>query len=686
MNPLLDFTALPRFADVRLDHIAPALDALIADVRSTVEAISGTPMTSSSWGTVVAPHFAAMERLDRAWTVVSHLNAVVNTPELREAYNANLKKVTELNAQMGQDSQLHARYLALRAAPSFRDLAHAQQRLVDHELRDFRLGGAELSVPDKLRFLDISEKQSALMSRFAENVLDATNRHALFVDDESRLDGLPADAKQQAREEAMRDGKPGWKLTLHAPSYLPVLQYAIDRNLRETLYRAYVTRASDLADSDLDNGPVIEQLLALRADEATLLGFRNFAEVSLAPKMAKSPEAAIEFLREVVARAKPHAERDVALLRRFAKDELGIAELEAWDLEFAAEKLREARYDFSDNEVKQYFSEDRVLAGLFKVTETIFGVHIRQVPAKAWHDDVRLFEIREIRDVKANQTANAAEAGALIGHFYLDLYARPQKRGGAWMNVAVDRKAVDNRVQTPVATLTCNLSRPVGGKPALFTHSEVTTLFHEFGHGLHLLLTQVEHLGTGMDKVEWDAIELPSQFMENFCWEWDVVRHMSGHVDTGAPLPRALFDRMVAAKNFHAGMHFIRQLQLALFDLEVHSAGAIALSDVHALLNRVRDEVAVIGVPGYNRFPLQFSHIFAGGYAAGYYSYLWAEVLSADAFSLFEEMGVMSAEAGQRFRSEILGTGSSRAAEESFAAFRGRPPQIDALFRHNGLQ
>ena len=678
VNPLLDFSPLPRFADVRVEHISPAIDALITEVRAAVESIAAVPTAEASWDAVVAPQFAAMERLDRAWSVVAHLNAVVNTPELREAYNANLQKVTELNAQMGQDSRLHARYRALRASPAFRDLSRAQQRLIDHELRDFRLGGAELSGPDKARFLQISEEQSALGSKFEENVLDATNRFAYYIDegDDHRLAGLPADIAQAAREEAARDGRSGWKLTLHAPIHTPVMQYATDRTLRETMYRAFVTRASDLGDRDLDNGPIVERLLALRTEEALLLGFRNFAEVSLTPKMAKSPDAAVAFLRDVVTRAKPHAERDIGELRDFARDNLGLPDLQAWDIEFASEKLRESRYDFSDTEVKQYFPEDRVLRGLFKVTETIFGVHIREVPANAWHDDVRLFEIREIR--------NAAEA-PLVGHFYLDLYARPQKRGGAWMDVAVDRKAADGLVQTPVATLTCNLSRPVGGRPALFSHREVTTLFHEFGHGLHLLLTQVEHLGTGMENVEWDAIELPSQFMENFCWEWDVARHMSGHVDTGAPLPRALFDRMVAAKNFHAGMHFIRQLQLALFDLELHMAGAIDLPAVHALLHRVRSEVSVFDVPAYNRFPLQFSHIFAGGYAAGYYSYLWAEVLSADAFSLFEEMGVTSAEAGRRFRSEILGTGSSRAAEESFVAFRGRPPQIDALFRHNGL-
>jgi oligopeptidase A len=674
MNPLLDFSGLPCFADVRVEHIGPALDMLVADVRATVDAIAAkaTSAEPPSWDSVVAPQFAAMERLDRAWGVVSHLNAVVNSPELREAYNANLQKVTELHAQLSQDSRLHARYRALRAAPRFHQLSSAQQRLIDNELRDFRLGGAELAAGDKARFLAISEEQAALMAKFEENVLDATNDFALYVEDETRLAGLPSDVMEAAREEAAADGRNGWKLTLHGPSYLPVLQYASDGGLREELYRAYTTRASELGKAEWNNGPLVVRLLQLRDEEARLLGFGNFAEVSLTPKMAKSPAVVVGFLREVMARAKPHAERDVAALRDFAKAELGLAGLQAWDIDYASEKLRESRFAFSNNEIKQYFPEGRVLAGMFKVVETIFGLHIREVQAAAWHKDVRLFEIRE-------------SGGGLVGRFFLDLYARPHKRGGAWMDVAIDRKQEGGVVQTPVATLTCNFSHPVGGKPALFTHSEVTTLFHEFGHGLHLLLTNVEHLGVGMDNVEWDAIELPSQFMENFCWEWEVVRHMSGHVDTGAPLPQELFERMLSAKNFHAGMHYVRQLQLALFDLQLHTAGPLDLAAVSALLRRVRDEVAVFAVPDYNRFPLQFSHIFASAYAAGYYSYLWAEVLSADAFSLFEEIGVMSAEAGQRFRSEILGTGSSRAAEESFVAFRGRAPKIDALFRHNGM-
>jgi len=671
MNPLLDFSGLPRFADVRVDHIAPAMDTLIAEVHAAVDRIV-SDTAPAGWDNVVAPQFTAIERLDRAWSVVSHINAVVNTPALREAYNAALQKVTELNAQLAQDSRLRARYSALRASPEFATLEPSQQRLVENELRDFRLGGADLAPATKERFLQFREEQAALMAKFEENVLDATNSYAVYIEDEARLAGLPADFLASARDEAATDGRDGWKLTLHAPSYMPVMRNAGDRALREELYRAFSTRASEFGKPEWDNGPLIVRLLELRAAEARLLGFANYAEVSLTPKMAKSPEAALGFLREVAARAKPHAEREMAALRAFARGELGLDEVAAWDVDYVAEKLRESRYAFSTQEVRQYFPEDRVLAGMFKVVETIFGLHIREARAEVWHRDVRFFEIHD-------------RQGALVGRFYLDLYARANKRSGAWMDAAVDRKREGSAVQTPVAMLTCNFSRPVGDKPALFTHNEVTTLFHEFGHGLHLLLTDVEHLGVGMSNVEWDAIELPSQFMENFCWEWEVVRHMSAHTETGAPLPRDLFDRMVAAKNFQAGLHYVRQLQFALFDLQLHLAGAVSLAEVNALLARVREEVAVFDVPAYNRFPLQFSHIFASAYAAGYYSYMWAEVLSADAYSLFEEMGVLSAEAGRRFRAEILGAGSSRAAEESFVAFRGRAPQIEALFRHNGM-
>jgi len=671
MNPLLDFSGLPRFADVRVEHIAPAIDALVADVRMAVDRIVADS-APAEWANVVAPKFAAIERLQRAWTVVSHLNAVVNTQPLRLEYNAALQKVTALRAQLAQDSRLRARYAALRASREFANLAPSQQRLVENELRDFRLGGAALAPDAKALLQQHREEQAALMAKFEENVLDATNDFALYVEDPARLAGLPPESLESAREEAAADGREGWKLTLHAPAYLAVIRNAHDRALREELYRAFTTRASELGKPQWDNGPLIVRLLELRTAEARLLGFDNYAEVSLTPKMAKSPKSALEFLREVAARAKPIAEREMAALREFARAELGLDDVAAWDVEYVAERLRESRYAFSAQEVRRYFPEDRVLAGMFKVVETIFGVHIREARAAAWHRDVRFFEVRDAQ-------------GALVGRFYLDLYARANKRSGAWMDGAVDRKRENGVVQTPVAILTCNFSRPVGDNPAFFTHSEVTTLFHEFGHGLHLLLTDVEHLGVGMNNVEWDAIELPSQFMENFCWEWDVVRHMSAHADTGLPLPRELFDRMVAAKNFQSGLHYVRQLQFALFDLDLHVAGAVGLAEVNALLARVRSEVAVFDVPEYNRFPLQFSHIFASAYAAGYYSYLWAEVLSADAYSLFEEMGVLSAEAGRRFRAEILGAGSSRAAEDSFVAFRGRGPQIEALFRHNGM-
>jgi oligopeptidase A len=671
MNPLLDFSGLPRYADVEVAHVAPAIDCLIAEVRAAVARI-GSDARRATWDTVVAPQLVAQERLERAWNVVAHLNAVVNAPALRTAYTAALGRITALRAEVEQDARLFARYRELRASNGFAALEPSRQRLVDTALRDFRLGGAELASAAKERLRAVREEEASLMARFEDNVLDATNGFALHIDDAGRLAGMPLHWLDAAREAAAAEGRAGWKITLHAPSYLPVMQHARDRALRETLYRAYTTRASEFGPAEWNNGPLIVRLLELRHEEARLLGFANYAELSLAVKMAKAPDAAIAFLREVAGRAKPHAERDMAELREFARDTLGLDELAAWDIDFAGERLREARYDFSREEVRRYFPEDRVLGGMFKVVETIFGLHIREASARSWHRDVRFFEIRE-------------PTGELVGQFYLDLHARTGKRSGAWMDTAIERKRENGSLQTPVATLTCNFSGPAGGRPALFTHAEATTLFHEFGHGLHLLLTAVEHLGVGMGDVEWDAIELPSQFMENFCWEWEVVRHMSGDVDTGEPLPRTLFDKVRAARHFQSGMHFVRQLQFGLFDLELHRAAPMDLQGVERLLADVRREVAVFDVPEYNRFPLQFSHIFASAYAAGYYSYLWAQVLSADAYALFEEVGILSPAAGQRFRREILGPGSSRTAEESFVAFRGRPPTIDAFLRNIGM-
>ena len=671
-NPLLDFSGLPRFAAIRPEHIAPAIDTLIAEGRSTIERLAADNVPPT-WENFVEPLDDTNERLARAWSQVGHLNVVVNTPELRDAYNAALPVVTQFFAEQGQDQRLHARYKALRASAGFEAMTPARKRLVDNELRDFRLGGAELPPEQKKRFMDVQEELAKLSSRFQDNLLDATNDFALYVADESRLSGIPADVLATARQAAQKDGKEGWKLTLHMPSYMPVMQYADDASLRREMYRAYVTRASELGKPEWDNSAIITRLLELRRESARLLGFGDYAEVSLYTKMAAKPQEALAFMEDLARRAKPFAERDMAEAREFARSELGMAQVEAPDLGYVSEKLRQKRYAFSDQEVKQYFPEDAVLGGLFRVIESLYGLAVRKSEGETWHADVGLYELTDA-------------SGGLVGRFYLDLYAREGKRGGAWMDDAINRRRLSSGVQTPVTFLTCNFSGPVEGKPALFTHNEVTTLFHEFGHGLHLLLTQVDELGvSGLNGVEWDAVELPSQFMENFCWEWDVVRHMTRHVETGEPIARPLFDKMIAAKNFQTGLAFMRQLEFALFDMRLHAGFDPASGTVMDLLDRVRSEVSVIRPPEFNRFPHQFSHIFAGGYAAGYYSYKWAEVLSADAYGAFEEAGVLSAEAGARFRREILAAGGSRPALESFIAFRGRKPQIDALLRHNGM-
>ncbi|HEV3241188.1 MAG TPA: M3 family metallopeptidase [Casimicrobiaceae bacterium] len=676
-NPLLDFSGLPRFGEIAPEHVGPAVDALLADARARIEQVA-TSAATPTWDGFVLPLAAAQDRLDQAWSQVVHLNAVVNTPALREAYSASLPKVTAFHAEFGQDERLFAGFRALAATAAFDRFEPGRRRAIENELRDFRLGGAELAVDDKARLKQIDEELAGLSARFEDNLLDATNDYAFCTEDGAELAGVPADVLAAAREAAAQDGRSGWKLTLRMPCYQPVLQYADSRSLRESLYRAYAVRASEFGNPAWDNTALIQRLLKLRLDAARLLGYRNFAEVSLVPKMARTPEEVLAFLDSLVARAKPYAERDMAELRSFSSAELGLPELAAWDLPYASEKLRQARYSFSDQEVKQYFPEERVLAGMYRVAETVFGIHIRESRAAAWHPAVRFFDVFDA-------------AGTLIGQFYLDLYARQNKRGGAWMEHAINRRRYATGTQHPVAYLVCNFSAPVTRdgqpRPALFTHDEVQTLFHEFGHGLHLLLTRVDVPGvSGLEGVEWDAVEMPSQFMENFCWEWEVLRQMTGHVATGESLPRALFERMLAAKNFQVGLQMIRQLEFALFDMRLHFDFVPASSQSTLELARaIRRQVAVVPRPDYDRAANAFTHIFAGGYAAGYYSYKWAEVLSADAYSLFEEKGVLSAEAGARFRDEVLAQGGSRPALESFVAFRGRPPQIDALLRHNGM-
>ena len=671
-NPLLHLSGLPKFNEVKAEHVSPAVDYLLNEARAVVETLVKSN-DAVTWDGFAAKLEDMEEKLSRAWSQVGHMNAVVNSPELREAYNDNLSKLTDFYADLGQDERLYAKFRALRTSHEFDALTPAQKKIIENELRDFRLGGAELPVEQKMRFKAIQEELSKLSSKFEENVMDTTNEFALYVEDGSTLKGIPEDVLQAALEAAATDKKSGWKFTLHFPSYLPVLQYAENRELRETLYRSYATRASEFGRPEWDNTPIIAQILKLRLEAAQLLGFENYAELSVATKMAESAQHVEDFLQDLAVRAKPYALKDKVELEAYAQ-KLGIMDMQAWDVAFVSEKLREEKYAFSDLEVKQYFPESKVLAGLFKVVETIFGVHVEQTEAPLWHESASFYDIKD-------------HTGRLIGQFYLDLYARNNKRGGAWMDEAITRRKVAGQLITPVAFLTCNFSAPVGNKPALFTHDEVLTMFHEFGHGLHHMLTEVDYYSvSGIKGVEWDAVELPSQFMENFCWEWEVLRHMTAHVDTGEQLPRALFDKMVAAKNFQAGMQTVRQIEFSLFDIRLHSVFDPHGTDTALdLIESVRNEVAVVRPPKWNRFPQNFTHVFSGGYAAGYYSYKWAEVLSADAYSMFEEDGVLSREAGQRYWQEILAQGGSRSALESFTAFRGREPNIDALLRHNGM-
>ncbi|MCG2583803.1 M3 family metallopeptidase [Massilia sp. TS11] len=682
INSLLDFTDLPRFDLFQPEHVTPAIDQLIGAARAVVSTLEA-PAASVTWENFVQPLEEATERLGRAWGIVGHLNHVMDSPALRATYNENQPKVTEFWTSLGQNEALFAKYKALRASPDFERLSLARRKIIDNAIRDFRLGGAELPEDKKARFAAIQEEQAAISTRFSENVLDATNDYQLHVSNAADLAGLPEDAKQAAAAAAEKAGKPGFVFTLHFPSYFPLLQFCDNRALRETIYRANVTKASDQGSlfSDAakwDNSANITRLLQLRHEEAQLLDFGNFAEVSLVPKMAESPAHVIAFLEDLARKARPYAERDLAELRAFARDELGLATLEAWDIPYASEKLREKRYAFSDQEVKEYFPEPKVIDGLFRLVQRLFGVTIGPDTAPVWHPDVRFFRIE--RD------------GQLVGQFYLDLYARAGKAGGAWMDDARGRRVhADGKVQTPVAYLVCNFTPPIGDQPSLFTHDEVTTLFHEFGHGLHHMLTQVDELGvSGISGVEWDAVELPSQFMENFCWEWDVLSHMTAHVKTGAPLPRALYDKMIAAKNFQSGLQTLRQVEFSLADMHLHfDFDPTSAATPQQVLEAVRAEFAVITPPAFNRFLHSFSHIFAGGYAAGYYSYKWAEVLSADAYAAFEEATAAGADAldatGKRFQREILAAGGARPALESFKAFRGREPSIDALLRHSGM-
>jgi oligopeptidase A len=654
--------------------VASAIDALLAEADGALETVTA-PGFPAQWAAIAKSLDVATERLGRAWGAVSHLNSVADTPELRAAYNEALPKVTEFWTRLGSDERLYAKYKAIDPA----SLNAEQKQAHKNAVRNFVLSGAELVGAAKERFAKIQERQAELSQKFSENALDATDAWSYYAQADE-LEGVPEDVQQAARAAAQGEGKAGYRLTLKMPCYLPVMQFARSSALREKMYRAYVTRASDQADTGglvFDNSDLIREILALRLEESKLLGYRNFGEVSVVAKMADSPEQIIKFLRDLATKARPYAEKDLADLRAFAADQLGIADPQPWDWSYIGEKLKEARYAFSEQEVKQYFTAPKVLAGLFKIVETLFEVDIRKDSAPTWHPAVQFYRIER--------------QGQLVGQFYLDQPARTGKRGGAWMDDVRARwlRPDNGQVQTPVAHLVCNFADGVDGKPPLLTHDDVTTLFHEFGHGLHHMLTRInERDVSGISGVEWDAVELPSQFMENFCWEWDVLKHMTAHVDTGAPLPRELFDKMLAAKNFQSGMQTLRQIEFALFDMLLHTEHDPA-GDFMALLNQVRREVAVIQPPAWSRTAHTFSHIFAGGYAAGYYSYKWAEVLSADAYAAFEETagkdGLPNVETGRKYRQAILEAGGSRPAMESFKAFRGREPSLDALLRHQGM-
>ena len=673
-NPLLQQTGLPAFSQIKPEHVEPAINQLLAANRQRIATLLDT-VEAASWDNLVEPIEEYEDRLGRAWSPVSHLNSVLNSDALRAAYNACLPKLSDYSTEMGHNEELYAAYKAVAEQASALD--EAQRKVLENALRDFHLSGVDLPTDKKARFKAISQELSQLTSKYSENVLDANNAWSKGIDDPKALSGLPQSALDLARQTAQQREQDGWLLTLDYPSYFPVMTYADDAALRREVYEAYQTRASDQGPQagQYDNSEIMKRILALRHEEAQLLGFANYAECSLARKMARSAEEVLQFLHDLAAKSKPQAERELAELRSFAAEHYGVTQLEPWDIAYYSEKLRQHRYSITQEEMKPYFPENRVVPGMFEVVGTLYGISFHEVDGiDTWHPDVKFYEIRD-------------QDGSLRGQFYFDLYARQNKRGGAWMGDCQSRMVTRTVEQIPVAYMTCNFTPPVGDKPALLTHDEVETLFHEFGHGLHHMLTRVDYVAvSGINGVAWDAVELPSQFMENFCWEREALDLFTAHYETGEKIPEELYQRMLAAKNFQSGMMMVRQLEFALFDFRMHleydpDRGA----RIYEILDQVRDEVAVIKPPAWNRFAHAFSHIFAGGYAAGYYSYKWAEVLSADAFSLFEENGVFDQATGQSFLHNILEMGGARDAMTLFVAFRGREPQIDALLRHSGI-
>ena len=671
-NVLLHLGEEPRFDQIKTEDIKPALQTAIAEAREQIAAIKA--QTHTDWANTVEKLTDITERVGRIWSVVSHLNSVVDTPELRAVYNELMPEITIFFTEIGQDIELYNRFKIIKNSAEFDTLSQAQQTKLNHDLRDFVLSGAELPPEQQAELAQLQTEGAQLGAKFAQNIQDATDAFGIYFDDAAPLAGIPEDSIAMFAAAAQSEGKTGYKIGLQIPHYLAVIQYADNRELREQIYRAYVTRASELSDEGkFDNTANVEQTLANALKTAKLLGFKNYAELSLATKMADTPEQVLNFLHDLARRAKPFAEKDFAEIKAFARENLNIEDPQSWDLSYAAEKLRQAKYAFSEAEVKKYFPISKVLAGLFAQIKKLYGIELAEKTVPVWHKDVRYFELKQ--------------DGQTIGGVYMDLYAREGKRGGAWMDGYKSRRRfADGTLQLPTAYLVCNFTPPVGDKEARLSHDEIITLFHETGHGLHHLLTQVDEVGvSGINGVEWDAVELPSQFMENFVWEYDVLAQMSSHEETGAVLPKELFDKMHAAKNFQRGMFLVRQMEFALFDMEIyHQEDEGRLKEWPQILDKVRQEVAVTQPPAYNRFALSFSHIFAGGYAAGYYSYAWAEVLSADAYAAFEESDDV-AETGRRFWKEILAVGGSRSAAESFKAFRGREPSLDALLRHSGF-
>jgi len=675
-NPLLSMTGLPPFTAILPQHIEPAIDQILADNRTAIAHLLDAGQ-GYTWANLVDPLEELSDRLRRAWSPVGHLNAVVNSPELRAAYNACLPKLSDYATELGQNERLYQAYQTIRDGGEWPRLDTAQKKIVDNALRDFRLSGVALPPAEKTRFKEIMQELSNLNAKFEENLLDATNAWHKQITDVNELAGLPPTALGLMAQTAKQRELDGWVVTLEFPSYIPVITYADNRDLRREMYEAYVTRASDAGPhaGQWDNTPVMERILALRHEAARLLGFNNYAEYSIAPKMANSTEQVLTFLTDLAQRSLVMARNELAEVRAFAREQHDISDLEAWDVTYYSEKLRQHRFAISKEDLKPYFPEARVVAGMFQAVRRLYGLDIREVKGvDLWHPSVRFFEIIDERD-------------EMRGQFYLDLYARPNKRGGAWMDECITRKSGTAGVQIPVAYLTCNFSPPLGNDPALFTHEEVLTLFHEFGHGLHHMLTKVDYPSVaGIAGVPWDAVELPSQFMENWCWHREALDLIAGHYQTGAPLPEDLFQKMLAAKNFQSGMQMVRQLEFSLFDFRLHlEYDPDKGPRVYEVLDEVREQVAVMKPPSFNRFPHSFSHIFAGGYAAGYYSYKWAEVLSSDAFAAFEENGIFDRDTGLRFLSTVLEQGGSREPMELFVEFRGREPTIDALLRHSGI-